>query len=166
MGERKRRRVIILITGMSGTGKSTLIEALARRGHNAIDLDQPRWSEYRTGDEGQEWMWRDGEVERLLADAPGDAALFVSGCASNQVNFYDRIDEIVLLTAPLAVMLERVATRTTSSYGKSDDDIAAIIENHREVEPLLRKRATLVLDTTVPVDALADAVLAHCGASH
>src|ERR687897_3236226 len=36
----------ILITGMSGTGKSTVVSELAARGHRAIDLDSDTWSEW------------------------------------------------------------------------------------------------------------------------
>ena len=36
----------VLLTGMSGTGKSTLITALAARGFKAVDMDEPEWSEY------------------------------------------------------------------------------------------------------------------------
>ena len=34
-----------LITGMSGTGKSAVIQELASRGYPAHDLDTPEWSE-------------------------------------------------------------------------------------------------------------------------
>ena len=34
----------LLITGMSGTGKTTLLRELARRGHRVVDLDDPGWS--------------------------------------------------------------------------------------------------------------------------
>ncbi len=47
--------MIILITGMSGTGESTLIAALAARGHAAVDLDAPAYSEYRQTPDGREW---------------------------------------------------------------------------------------------------------------
>jgi dephospho-CoA kinase len=33
------------ITGMSGTGKSTVVAALAARGHNAVDADESGRSE-------------------------------------------------------------------------------------------------------------------------
>jgi len=36
--------VKILITGMSGTGKSTALRALAARGHRTVDTDTDRWS--------------------------------------------------------------------------------------------------------------------------
>jgi len=36
----------ILITGMSGTGKSTVIEQLATLGYKAVDLDNDEFSEW------------------------------------------------------------------------------------------------------------------------
>jgi hypothetical protein len=40
----------ILITGMSGTGKSSAIQELAARGYQAHDLDTPEWSEWVDAD--------------------------------------------------------------------------------------------------------------------
>lgn len=141
-----------LITGMSGTGKSTLTMALATRGYHAVDLDAPAWSEYRTvPGGGREWIWRDARVRELL-EAPAGDPFVVSGCASNQRSFYPFFDEIVLLTAPLHVMLARLATRTTNNYGKSPEDLKEVIENHRTIEPLLRNVATREIDTTAPLE--------------
>jgi hypothetical protein len=36
----------ILLTGISGTGKTALVRALEAHGHRAVDLDQPAWSEW------------------------------------------------------------------------------------------------------------------------
>ena len=35
----------VLLTGMSGTSKATLVNKLAAVGYKAIDLDDPEWSE-------------------------------------------------------------------------------------------------------------------------
>ena len=33
----------MLVTGMSGTGKSTVLAELGRRGHRVVDTDAPGW---------------------------------------------------------------------------------------------------------------------------
>jgi dephospho-CoA kinase len=151
----------ILITGMSGTGKSTLTEALAVRGHYAVDLDSHEYSEYRDMGEGEEWVWREDRVQHLLdtedAQAPS-GALFVSGCARNMPQFYPRFDHIVLFAAPPDVLIERLNARTTNPYGKTAEQQAEVLHNQRTVEPLLRNRATLELDATAPVGDLLTAL--------
>jgi dephospho-CoA kinase len=158
----------VLLTGMSGVGKSTLIRRLASLGYRAVDIDDPAWSEYRSvpgprgGPAEPEWVWREGRVRDLLTKEDGDL-LFVSGCASNQGQFYELFDHVVLLSAPVEVMLERLATRTTNSFGKSPEERAKILDDLAKVEPLLRRRATAEIDTRAPLDDVVAAVLRLVG---
>lgn len=47
----------LLITGMSGTGKSSVIRELARRGYRAVDTDSGDWSGWTTDPENQpDWV--------------------------------------------------------------------------------------------------------------
>lgn len=156
----------ILITGMSGTGKSTLIAELAARGHRAIDLDSDAWSEWVPVDgnptgakSGHDWMWKEAEVTRLLSEEKGEA-LFVSGCAPNMRTFLARFEHVVLLSAPAEVLLERMASRTNNAYGKAPAEAAQVLANLREIEPKLRRIATCELDATLPVDEVLEKVLA------
>jgi dephospho-CoA kinase len=104
----------VLLTGMSGTGKSTLIHALRARGYKSIDMDEPGWSEHRADGD---WVWREDRVEELLAVEDSEV-LFISGCAENQVKFYSQFDHIILLSAPADILVERLMTRTSNPYGK------------------------------------------------
>jgi hypothetical protein len=52
----------------------------------------------------------------LLRDAP---EVVVSGTVANQGSFYDRFEHVVLLSAPLATLLERVAERAGNPCGRS-----------------------------------------------
>lgn len=76
--------------------------------------------------------------------------------------FVPWFDHIVLLSAPTGVLLERVRTRTGNPYGKSPAETAQILENIREIEPLLRQMATLELATDRPLNDVTEAIL-HLG---
>ena len=88
--------------------------------------------------------------------------MFVSGTTRNQVVFYPLFDHIVLLSAPVEVLVERLRTRTSNPYGRDPAQIAETLEYLETVEPLLREAATLEVVTTVPVGQVADIVVAHC----
>ncbi len=159
----------ILITGMSGTGKSTLICELAARGYKAIDTDTEEWSEWVTiaGDPDQsgslaepDWVWREDRIQCLLSTEDADV-LFISGCKSNQGKFYAQFDHIVLLSAPVRLLLERLATRTTNPYGKHPDELARILWHVQTVEPLLRRGASLEVDTSAPVEQVIETILSR-----
>ena len=111
----------ILVTGMSGTGKSSALAGLAQRDYRVVDTDDPGWKEWvESSDEigGGEWLWVEDRMTRLLR-TEDDGTLFVQGCVRNQVRFYDRFDAIVLLSAPAEVILDRIARRQTNDYGKT-----------------------------------------------
>ena len=86
----------VLITGMSGTGKSSVIHQLAAQGFEAVDLDSdefshwvevlPSTSEHPTPAPGRDRVWREDRVQEILANESVDV-LFVSGCAENMRKF-------------------------------------------------------------------------------
>lgn len=138
----------ILITGMSGVGKSSVIEELKGRGYPAFDIDTDEWCELQIDADGNsERLWREDKVQALL-EKEFDAPLFVSGCESNQGKFYPHFDYVVLLSAPLEVLLERVSKRTNNPYGKRDEERNEIIQNTELVEPLLRSGCDLEINTS------------------
>lgn len=148
----------VLLTGMSGAGKSTVIGELAARGYKAIDTDSDEWCEWVevAADEraglaaGRDLVWREERMDRLLSSEDSEV-LFVSGCRSNQGKFYGRFDHIVLLSAPVPVLMERLATRTNNPYGKDPEELAQILGYVETVEPLLRKSASVEVDTRAPI---------------
>jgi shikimate kinase len=150
----------VLLTGMSGVGKSRLVEELAARGYRAVDLDQPGWSEHAPDGD---WVWCEERVRDLL-EAEKGAWLFVSGCAENQVTFHPRFDTIVLLSAPRGVVLERLATRTNNPYGKRPEEVAEVLGYMDTVEPRLRRVAHHEVVTSVPLEEVVAKVLRLVGA--
>lgn len=142
----------VLITGMSGTGKSTALRVLGARGHRTVDTDTDRWSRWVSSPDGSDdWLWREEAITDLLT-GHRDGGLFVAGCRSNQGAFYPLFDHVVLLSAPAHVLLARIAARTDNPYGKRPEERAAVLTHLAEVEPLLRATATLEIDATASVD--------------
>jgi broad-specificity NMP kinase len=157
----------VLVTGMSGTGKSSALAELARRGYRVVDTDYDGWTHdvpSPSGD-GSERLWREDLIDALLTEHE-DGVLFVSGCVPNQGRFYPRFDAVVLLSAPADVILARVAGRDTNDYGKSDAERALILRDLATVEPLLRTGATAEIDTRVPLDVVADELERIASRSH
>lgn len=156
---------------MSGVGKSTVIHNLAARGYKAIDVDDPEWSEWVVSADGKgptplqpgkDWVWREDRVQELLSTEDANM-LFVSGCAYNQTKFHDQLDYIVLLSAPDAVMVERLTHRTDSPYGKHPEEVARTLDFKETVEPSLRSVVHLEVDSSAPLDRVVANVrtLAH-----
>ncbi|MFF8188730.1 AAA family ATPase [Microbacterium sp. NPDC016588] len=139
----------ILLTGMSGTGKSTLLAELARRGHRTIETDLDGWTDGNGG------PWDEDRMTVLLDSHPD---VIVCGTAENQGRFRERFDEVVLLSAPVHVLIERVRTRTDNPYGRTSAQQDEIRRYVRDVEPALRRMATVELDGRRPVAELADAI--------
>jgi dephospho-CoA kinase len=154
----------VLVTGMSGTGKSAALVELARRGHRVVDTDSNEWCEWVVDDDGApDWVWREDRIAALLA-GDTEGVLFVAGCKTNQGRFYDDFDAVVVLVAPAEVLLERIAGRDTNDYGKRAVERALVLRHLAEVEPRLVASANDVVDATMPLAAVADtleAIAAH-----
>jgi dephospho-CoA kinase len=156
----------VLITGMSGTGKSAVIEELAARGYETHDLDDPEWSEWVDADpsdtltpaEGKDWVWREDRVRTLLS-RPAHGVMFISGCARNMAALFPLIDIVILLSAPVATIMERLVARTPRGYGHAAEERRKVADLISIVEPLLRKSADCEIDTGRPVRDTVDEIL-------
>jgi shikimate kinase len=156
----------VLITDMSGSGKSSVIQELVARGYQAHDLDTPEWSEWIDTDpsdvltptRGKDWVWREDRVRALLSK-PEDGTLFIGGCAENMGQLFSLIDAVILLSAPVATIMERLRSRSPGSYGSVAEERRKVNDLISTIEPLLRKSADYEIDTRRPTHATVDEIL-------
>ena len=144
----------ILVTGMSGTGKSSVVQELVARGFKAVDTDDG-WCEPQP--DGRQ-LWREDAIQALLNTEDAEV-LFLAGCEENQVKFHSQFDHIVLLSAPVETLVNRLATRINNSYGKDPEERRRFLHDVVTIEPLLRRAASHEIQTTVPVHEVVTSLL-------
>lgn len=142
----------VLVTGMSGTGKSSALRLLDARGHRTVDTDTDEWSYWVTLPGGSpDWVWREDVMSDLLR-SHGSGSLFVAGCKTNQGRFYAEFDHVALLSAPVDLLFARIAERKDNPYGKASAEREMILRHVAGVEPLLRASATIEIDASAPLE--------------
>ena len=116
----------VLITGSSGTGKSTVIKELKRRGYTAIDGDEePGLSRLEIQETGEPTDWPDGFVdwsfyawnlnETVLKQLlQKDETVFFGTISGNQADYYSLFEKIIVLTVSPEEHLRRMKTRLPS----------------------------------------------------
>lgn len=167
-----------LITGIAGSGKSTIVSELRRRGYRAIDLDDCGvcvWVNKQTGEQaeyvegaGKGWIeqhrWQ-VVIPRLieLLDSFPEEDIFVGGkVASVQVEDIGKVFDVLYLLRPSdPVVRERLGSRTSNkvNFAKTKEEREAITENRAKFEQICYEAGMIVLDNHGSVEEIVDRIL-------
>ncbi len=133
----------IYITGVSGTGKTTIAKELKKRGFYTVSIDEVdglcSWIHQETGenDGGKEaemslefvdkhdWIC-DTEYLNNLLDKDVDSA-FVLGMATNQDDFLHIFNKILFLQCSPETFCKRIENRTDKRNGDSHDCLPQLV---------------------------------------
>lgn len=149
----------VLVTGISGTGKSTAVAELARRGHRVVDTDHGGYS------------------EEVQCSGPGGWEAAVVGGSDRGVAqgmrprgvFHLRLclqPRDVLSGLPRSCAVDGSCERDPRTrrwsrderVGKRDAERERILDDLAKVDPLLRAGASAEIDTGAPLDKVVDAL--------
>ena len=134
----------VLFTGMSGTGKSTMLAALKTQENIVLDLDYGGWI-YADPHQGEP-MFDISRLEAFFREHP-QQDIYLAGTAVNQGQLYPHLSAVITLTAPLQVMHQRIMARRDNPYGQWPDEWRQIVEDKRRIEPMLIKGSDYVCCT-------------------
>jgi RNase adapter protein RapZ len=170
--ERRKITQVVVVTGLSGAGKSTAVNALEDLGYFCVDsLPTPllpsTLSAFAAAGVRRVAFGIDVRVRLFLDDAASVLEqLSLPGERELTVLFLDASDEALLRRFSST---RRPHPLTTTSEAGSEQGALAVLDGiriERELLTALRARASIVLDTTrMSVHDLRREVLAHFGAS-
>lgn len=167
---------LVWVTGNSGAGKSTVCELLTDLGQHAVDADEDgysHWADRSTGQPLAHWPdpvpagWLDrfgwqlsrAKVEALAAGWR-DRVAFLCGSAENEAQVRDLFDLIVCIVIDDETLTARLAARTTNSFGKNPEELAAALYWNPREEKKYRRLRAVIIDGHPPAPQVASAVLA------
>ena len=167
---------LVWVTGVSGSGKSSVCEVLKGQGRAAVDGDwegYSRWVHRQSGEAVLDppypapagwllryaWRVQPETVESLAARMAGGVG-YLCGGFENEGEVWRFFDQMVCLSIDAATLRDRLASRTTNHFGKHPEELQAALDWCRDVECRLRDRGATMIDGTQPLEEVVAQVVA------
>ncbi len=156
----------IYITGVSGTGKTTIATELTKRGYYAISLDEAEglcsWVNQESGQKHKgeaelnpdfvdkhDWIC-DIKLLKELMDK-GNDSVFVLGLAGNQDDFLGLFDKILLLECSPETFCARIDQRNDNDFGKHPEIRQQILGRYKAYANKLLAQGAISINTEMPL---------------
>jgi broad-specificity NMP kinase len=168
---------VVYVTGLSGSGKSAVCDELNRRGHEAHDTDRDgiaEWVNRTTGaviaavdatERGapgwlgeHEWRVVPSKVQAIVEGA-GDRLAFLCGSTANEEEMWHLFSRVIYLAIDEPTLRDRLASRTSNDFGKSPEELAAILHWHKIGVGASLRSGAVVISATLPLDEVVDQIV-------
>lgn len=159
-----------LITGRPGSGKTTVIEALKRRGFQAFNTDDmPEMTKLEEQETGKPvswpagvvdwksyiWNWQEAGLRKLLQ---GDDDVFIGAIVGNQQEFYPLFDKIFALTVSAETLRKRLDSH---AYQRTAEEKEQAIAVHYDKQARFEKQELVLIPADGSVNEIVDDILAQ-----
>jgi dephospho-CoA kinase len=137
----------IYITGISGSGKSTVRSELIRRGYEA----------YGTDEDGLAAFYHHETGERI------DHYIFLCGVASNDEEVWGLFDKVIALTLDETTLRRRITERTNNDFGKVQHELDDILMWQKTAKEDYEKLGAIIVEATKSIKETVDLILKLIG---
>jgi dephospho-CoA kinase len=169
------------ITGISGVGKSTVIDELNNRGIKSFDIDVIdglcHWEHKETKEKadyqpgiGKEWLeahdyFCDTEkLKKMIGDYGSEDIIVVSGLAKNQDDYLDMFDKILLFYCDDKIFLHRLKIRDTNDFARDESEQEYLLNEYKDFKEKMLKHKAILINTEDPVEVVVNKVLEEISA--
>ncbi len=172
---------LFYITGVSGTGKSSILRELRARGFEAYGVDEDvyaNWVNRKTGSvvafpgwhnvDMHQWyrdhMWvMDADAVTALqqtAEMEGKEVFLCGGTAGEEAVWH-HFARVFALVVDVETLQRRINQRSGNDFGKTPEELREILDWHKVSQETYRNRGALFIDATGPLDAVVDDILGY-----
>lgn len=154
-----------LITGIAGSGKSTLEKLFRQDGYTTIDIDDgfTEWRHAETNEalaytpdeegwhEVAEWVVKTDKLQAFF-DAHPREDVFVFGSFARMKSVVGMFTKIFLLEYPNEATVRRRIAGREGGYGKHPHELARILGYVQPYQDKMQAVGAVVIDCTLPID--------------
>jgi broad-specificity NMP kinase len=166
---------LVLVSGLSGTGKSTVYRRLRELGFDAWGFDEDQFGEWihpesglpvpfptdrhdSDGSADLDFTVHHDKIEGLAQGSAG-RTVFLCGGAGHEFHFWQLLDLVIYLTVDDDTLRRRLAERTDNGYGKTAEELGGILGANQSFEAMYREHGAVIVDAVRPIDEVVTDVL-------
>jgi|GEM_PF-314546 len=169
---------LVYITGISGSGKTTVRNELRRRGYIAYGTDEDDLAHFYNNETGerirhhvtaedrtQEWRaqhtWKveRAAIERLREEAQ-DTPVFLCGVVANDTgDFWDLFDIVFALNINEETLRHRITTRTNNDHGKNPHEFEGLLNWQKTAQEDYERLGAVLVDAMQPLNMVVDEIV-------
>jgi thymidylate kinase len=163
----------IYITGISGTGKTTITNALQKKGVTAYSIDEVpglcTWVNKQDGStvdyeavldlpfiQSHAWMCDLPKLQELLNSSD---VVAVAGLAENQAEMLPLFNTIILLQCRPEVVIPRILQRTDNTFGHDEGAQKHIRTTYKAFEHSMLEHGAIPVNAEASIEKVVDEIL-------
>lgn len=167
---------IVFITGVSGTGKSTILRKLKEQDYAVIGIDEepgltnwihketdqsaPRGSELtETFLRTHNWGCDTNKLSDLIEQT--QKPLFICGSADNVIEIMSFVDVTLLLVCSPETFISRINNRVEHDYGKDEASLKALLGYYEKYNQTCIDAGAVEVDAARPLDEVVETILSQ-----